>query len=81
MRTTCRDEILDAVKELIRSKGINEFHMAEVVNYMKENRTEYTESTIKTHIVSKCCKNAPHNHAKHYDDFERMGEGVYRILG
>lgn len=81
MRITCREKILEAVKEIIKNKGYNEFHIVEVVDYMKENRTEYEESTIRTHIASRCCKGANQNHAKNYDDFERTERGSYRLLG
>jgi hypothetical protein len=81
MRETCRELILEAVKEIIAEKGKNEFKVDEVLKYFEKNRTEYSASTISTHIVSKCCKNAPHNHAKHYDDFERIKSGKYRLLG
>ena len=38
------------------------------------------ESTVRTHIVSRCCKNAPKNHAHRWPYFRRVDRGVYEIL-
>lgn len=81
MRETCRELILGAVKEIINEKGKNEFKVDEILKYFAKNKNVYSASTISTHIASKCCKNAPPNHAKHYDDFERIEPGTYKLLG
>ncbi|WP_281197365.1 hypothetical protein [Paenibacillus glacialis] len=39
--TTCRDELLVAVKVIVESKGINEFAPIEVVKYMMKNNTRW----------------------------------------
>jgi hypothetical protein len=36
--------------------------------------------TIRTHVVSRCCVNAPKNHPHKWDYFERVSRGLYRIL-
>ena len=77
---TCRDEILISVKQIISSKGINEFSIIEVIRQMKANGTEFAESTIRTHITSRLCANAPDNHIVTYNDFERIDKGRYRLL-
>jgi hypothetical protein len=77
---TCRDEILMAVKSIIRSSGINQFTIVDVLAYMKCRNSKYEESTIKTHISSRCCTNAPTNHAVTYKDFERIAHGLYRLI-
>lgn len=79
-RKTCREELLEAVKEIIGSKGINEFTIDEAINFMKQRSTKFKESTIRTHITSRCCKNAPDNHGVVYEDYLRVGHGVYRLL-
>ena len=78
---TCREEVKKAVRNVIKVKGKNEFHPKEVVDYMKENGTQYKKNTIMTHITSRCCKNAPEHHQTRYEDFERIDRGLYRLLG
>ncbi|MCY9664871.1 hypothetical protein M5X11_07860 [Paenibacillus alginolyticus] len=47
---------------------------------MKSNNTIYAESTIRTHIVSRCCINVKRHHAIVYNDYERIGDGYYKVL-
>ena len=37
-------------------------------------------SSVRTHIVSRCCENAPQNHPHRWPYFRRVGRGVYEIL-
>lgn len=46
---------------------------------MKERQTMYPESTIRTHVTSRCCLNAPSHHGTVYNDFERIERGVYKL--
>jgi hypothetical protein len=79
--STCRDEIISSVREIISSKGKNEFTISEVIHHMKNKGTKYKESTIRTHISSRCCSNRlRHYHAVCYDDFENIGKGKYKLL-
>ncbi|MEJ8555149.1 DUF7669 domain-containing protein [Tepidibacter sp. Z1-5] len=79
-KTTCRDELLYTIKQIINNKGVNEFTVKEVVDYMKSHGSTYKESTIRTHITSRCCINVPNNHETVYDDYERIDKGIYRII-
>lgn len=81
VNSTCRDEILLVVRHIIQLKGRNEFMVREVIENMSNQKATYSESTIRTHIVSKCCVNAPKHHAVVFDDFERIGRGLYKFLG
>lgn len=74
---TCRDEILVAVAALER-RGIDVFSPADVIAEMRRAGSQYAESTIRTHVVSRLCRNAPDHHAVTYPDLERVGEGLYR---
>ncbi|MBP1153937.1 MULTISPECIES: hypothetical protein [unclassified Paenibacillus] len=74
-----RDEILASVHEIVKRKGQNEFEVKEVIDYMVSKNPNYNESTIRTHIGSRCCVNANANHAVTYNDYERIGHGVYRL--
>ncbi|GGJ05309.1 hypothetical protein GCM10008022_12950 [Paenibacillus hunanensis] len=46
---------------------------------MLSEKADYNESTIRTHIRSRCCVNANANHAVTYNDYERIGYGMYRL--
>ncbi|MCG5252455.1 hypothetical protein P4U99_26675 [Brevibacillus agri] len=74
-----RDEILAAVREIVKQKGNNEFEVGEVVKYMLSKNLNLNVSTIRTHITSRCCVNAAANHAVTYNDYERIGRGIYRL--
>jgi hypothetical protein len=75
---TCREEILHTVKQLAKTK--DEFTVKEVIDRMKQNNTVYNESTITTHISSKCCINSPKHHGTIHNDFERIKPGLYRLV-
>lgn len=79
MYTSCRDELYDVVTDLIKEKKVNEFTVAEVIDAMKKRNTIYSEGTIKTHITSRCCANAPKHHQTTFDDYERVARGIYRM--
>lgn len=72
---TCRDEILATIKRL----GQREFSPQQIVDAMRKQRTIHKESTIRTHITSRMCRDAPANHAVVYDDLERVERGIYRL--
>lgn len=71
----CREEIL----AIIRKNGIKEFTPQEIIDCMRKKGTRYKDSTIITHITSRLCRDAPDNHAKTYDDLERVERGLYRL--
>ncbi len=76
----CRDEILKAAAHL-GSLGQTDFTPDEIIRTLRDRGTRYAESTIRTHVVSVMCKNAPQNHLTAYADLERVGHGRYRLLG
>lgn len=76
--TTCRQEILDALSALEHRLGRESFSPAEIVAEVLRRGSAYPESTIRTHIVSAMCLNAPANHAVRHPDLERVGRGRYR---
>lgn len=77
----CRIEVREAAIAVITEKGENRFTPTEIINYLKNRGSAYSESTIRTHITSRCCKNAPANHGSRYEDFERTDAGSYKVLG
>lgn len=74
---TCRDEVLAAFERLERRHGRRELDLADVVQEVLAS-SAYKESTIRTHITSRMCAEAPANHGTVYADLERVGRGRYR---
>lgn len=79
-RTTARDEILSVVKAITQEREDKSFKVDEVLSLLKRRNTSYKESTIRTHITSRCCANSPNHHGSVYNDFERIGKGLYRLI-
>jgi hypothetical protein len=77
---TARAEILTAIEKLERRHGRSIFALVEIVDEVLGAGTSYTESTIRTHITSAMCVNAPPNHAVRHADLERVDRGQYRRL-
>lgn len=73
---SCRDEILISVGAVINRKALNEFTVKEILDEMVENETTYKESTIRTHIISRCCVNSSNHHVTVYEVFKEY-EGAY----
>ena len=75
---TCRDEVLEAMERLERRTRRQEIPLAEIVQEVLGGGGDYKESTIRTHITSRMCIDAPANHATRYPDLRRVGHGIYR---
>jgi hypothetical protein len=75
---TARDEILDALPRLRARLGRDDFTPAEIIQELHRVGSIYSDSTIRTHVISRMCSNAADNHAVVYDDLERIGHGRYR---
>lgn len=76
---TARNEVLAAAKRLAAASPDGAFHIDDVVRTLREQGSAYAESTIRTHVASRMCANAPGNHAKTYDDLVSIGGGRYRL--
>ena len=70
------DEVLRAAARLCRERRTWTFTPEEVVRALPD----LNESSVRTHIVSRCCVNAPKNHPHKWDYFRRVRRGVYEIL-
>jgi hypothetical protein len=77
---TCREEVLGAVRAVVRDKGHNVFTADEIVNRLRDSGSGFAESTIRTHVTSRCCRNALRNYVVTYEDFERIKPGIYRMI-
>jgi predicted RNase H-like HicB family nuclease len=70
------DEVLRATRRLCRERRGWTFTAEEVVRALPD----LNESSVRTHVVSRCCVNAPKNHPHKWDYFKRVRRGVYEIL-
>ncbi|MFW5471612.1 DUF7669 domain-containing protein [Knoellia sp. CPCC 206435] len=77
---TARDEVLRTARRLAAASPDGTFTPDEVVSALKSAGTSYTESTIRTHVTSRMCANAPNNHAVTYGDLTRVADGRYRLF-
>ena len=69
------DEVLATAQRLCAAKRTRTFSPVEVVRALPH----LNASTVRTHIVSRCCVNAPKNHAHQWPYFKRLRRGVYEI--
>ena len=60
---TARDEILDALPDVRARAGSEFFSPDDVISELARPETHYASSTIRTHVVSRMCANAPDYHA------------------
>lgn len=77
---TCRDEVLACAEAVVRRTGTNRFTIGDILDCMRARETQYKDSTIRTHVTSLMCINAPQHHEMKYRDFERVGRGLYRLV-
>ena len=76
---SCRNEILECVTKILEQNGNEEFTIQEVIDCMRRKDSTYEDSTIRTHITSRLCTNAPDHHAVTYNDLIRTNRGTYRL--
>jgi predicted RNase H-like HicB family nuclease len=70
------DELLKAARRLCQERGGWTFRLGEVVLVLPH----LNERSVRTHVVSRCCVNAPKNHPHKWNYFRRLDRGVYEIL-
>ena len=69
------EEILLAARRLCVERRSWTFTPMEVVSALPH----LNERSVRTHVVSRCCVNAPSHHPHRWPYFERVRRGVYRI--
>lgn len=74
---TARDQILEVVPAVVDEYGT--ITVSDVVDELVRRGTQYRESTIRTHITSRMCADAPDNHVTTFDDLVRVVRGRYRL--
>jgi hypothetical protein len=68
-------KILDTAVRIGRKRRDWSFRPDEIVSALPD----VNPSTIRTHVTSRCCVNAPKNHPHRWDYFRRLSRGVYQI--
>ncbi len=72
---TIQQEVLKAALRICRERGGWTFKPDEVVRALPH----LNASSVRTHIVSRCCVNAPRWHSHRWGYFKRVGRGLYEI--
>lgn len=75
----CHHEISKCACEITEKSPTGEFSVSDIVRCMEKKGSKYSKSTIRTHVTSRMCANAPDNHGTTYKSFERVGLGRYRL--
>ncbi len=70
------EEVLSTARRICRERGERTFRVADIVHALPH----LNPSSVRTHVVSRCCVNAPKNHPHKWDYFRRVGRGEYVIL-
>ena len=69
------EEILGAARRLCTARSNWAFTPAEIVHALPH----LNERSVRTHVVSRCCVNAPSHHAHRWPYFKRLRRGLYTI--
>ena len=69
------EEVLRTANEIASVRHDWSFTPDEIVRALPH----LNQSSVRTHVVSRCCKNAPQNHAHKWNYFQRTGRGQYQI--
>lgn len=72
MAATCREAVLEAFIRLESRSSRKDFDLSEIVKEVLATTGNFAESTIRTHVSSKMCAQAPTNHAMKYSDLDRI---------
>jgi hypothetical protein len=67
------EQVLDAARQIAGAD--HTFRLADVVRALPH----LNPATVRTHVASRCCVNAPANHQSRHAYFRSVGRGVYRI--
>lgn len=74
-----REQVLAAARLLAARSPDGTFTVAEVVEEVRRSDGRLADSTVRTHVVSRMCVNAPDHHATVFPDLERVDRGRYRL--
>ena len=77
---TARDEVLSAATHLSSKSPDGTFTLDDVLVLWHGRGAEYADSTIRTHVSSRMCTNAPDNRAIVFEDQVGVDHGRYRLV-
>ena len=69
------EDVLAAARRIGRDRRDWTFRPDEIVRTLPH----LNAGTVRTHVTSRCCVNAPSNHPHKWDYFTRLSRGVYEI--
>src|SRR2546428_7214994 len=69
-------DVLRAARRLCRERGEWTFSAEDIVRALPP----LNEHSVRAHISSRCCVNAPPNHPHRWPYFRRVARGSYEIL-
>lgn len=69
------DMVLATAQRISARRADGIFRLAEVVAALPN----LNERSVRTHVASRCCVDAPEHHAHRWPYFERAGRGMYRL--
>src|SRR5437764_11303763 len=75
MSVPVQEQVLDTAARIASSRPDWRFELAEIVRDLRH----LNERTVRTHVVSRCCVNAPKNHLHKWPYFRRVSRGTYRV--
>jgi hypothetical protein len=67
------EEVLDAARRVADARGT--FRLRDVVAALPH----LNAGTVRTHVASRCCANAPAHHATRWKYFRKAARGRYRL--
>lgn len=65
--------VLDAARDIADARW--RFRLGDLVRALPEQNA----MTVRTHVASRCCVNAPGHHQSRYAYFRAVGRGIYMI--
>lgn len=70
------ERVLEVALRICRERGRWSFGPGEIVAAL----ADLNPGSVRTHVMSRCCVNAPAHHAHRWPYFRRVHRGVYEIL-
>lgn len=70
-----QEEVLRAAQRICLERGDWVFTAGEIVSALPH----LNAGTVRNHVISRCCINAPKNHPHKWNYFRRVGRGTYTI--
>ncbi len=75
----CSDEVFEAAKVIVKAKKKNEFTIREVREYLKKQKSEYAENTIRGQIVATCNTDSKKNKYPYFKK-DKGVRGGYKLV-